>query len=212
MWQSKTIAGIALSALAISTQAFARGSHHRDDGYYVNAKVVRVEPILRVVRVAAPREVCWSEQVRHVDDGRRDHHNPVPMIVGGVVGGVVGNQIGSRGKRDALTIAGTLLGAAVGHSISRESRHHYPRSRSYTTIERHCETQTEYHQEERLDGYHVTYRYHGHHFTTRTRHRPGKRIRVWVQVEPTHDDEHLTNPGLGYRSPDHTCGSDCFDT
>lgn len=196
MWQSKAMTVIALSALAISTQALAGDGRYGEDGYYVNAKVVRVEPIVQMVQVAAPREVCWKERVRHVRHHRRRHdQSALPVIVGGVVGGVVGNQIGKRGNRDALTIAGTLIGAAVGHGVGNATHHHHRPARRYHTIEHRCEIQTEYHTEERIDGYNVTYRYHGHHFTTRTDHDPGKRIRVRVQVEPTVEYERVTRTG-----------------
>lgn len=213
MWQSKAMAVIALSSLAISTQALADGDRLFDDGYYVNAKVVRVVPIVRMVQVATPREVCWNEKVRHVEHHRWRRRNPaLPMIVGGVVGGVVGNQIGKRGGRAALTIAGTLIGAAVGHRVHNAPHHHHRPARSYTTVEPRCEIQTDYHNEERIDGYRVTYRYHGRHFTTRTDHDPGRRVRVRVQVEPTVDYERVTRTGHEYRSHDLICDDDCPDT
>lgn len=214
MWHFKLLGHFALGALVVSTQAIAdRGRHFDDDDYYVNAKVVRVKPIVRVVEVATPREVCWDERVRHVERRRGGHSDsPLPVIVGGVVGGVVGNQIGRRHHRDALTIAGSVIGAAVGHSVSRE-RHHPPRRRSYTTTERHCEIETDYREEERIDGYDVTYRYNGRHFTTRTDHEPGKRIRVRVQVEPALDnDAYFSRSERRHRRADRFCRDDCFDT
>lgn len=209
MWQSKAIAVAALSALAVSTPALAGGGRHLDDEYYVSADVVRVEPVVRIVQVASPREVCWKEKVRHVSHPRwhrhrhhhrRNHHSPLPMIVGGVVGGVVGNQIGKGGGRDALTIAGTLIGAAVGHSVQHAPRHHHRPRHSYTTVERRCEVQTDYYDEERIDGYDVTYRYQGRHFTTRMDHDPGDRIRLRVQVEPTVEYERVTRVEEAYLS------------
>ena len=212
MWPFEILASIALSALVVSTQAIAGSSRYHDDGYYVNAEVVRVEPIVRIVEVMVPYEACWNERVRHVDYGRRAGRNsPVPMIVGGVVGGVVGNRVGKRRHRNVLTIAGTLIGAAVGRSVSGDSRR-YRQSRRYPTTERHCETRTEYHEEERIDGYDVTYRYHGRNFTTRTDDAPGRYIRLQVQVEPTLDSEQLTDGERWHRGRVSDCGDACADT
>ncbi len=161
IWQSKAMAVIALSALTLSTQALAGGGRRFGDGYYVDAKVLRVEPILRVVRVAAPREVCWEESVRRTGRHRWRRHRP---------------------------------------------------RRHYAIVELHCEIQTEYHNEERIDGYNVTYRYRGRHFTTRMKRDPGRRIRVRVRVEPAVEHERVSRAGKEYRSRDFICDDDCFDS
>lgn len=64
IWQSSTIAFISLSALTVSTPLLASEIRHFSGSYHVDAEVVRVEPIVRTVRVAVPREVCWEERVR----------------------------------------------------------------------------------------------------------------------------------------------------
>ena len=219
MGQARILAGIALSAGIVSAQGVAGGYSRLDDGYYVNARVVRIEPIVRVVEVATPHQVCWNERVRHLDEGYRPRRNTaVPVIAGGVLGGVAGNRLGKRRHRSALTVAGTVLGALLGHSISREPRYlrrEYRLSWTYFTTERRCETRTEYHDEERIEGYEVTYRYHGREFTTRTDYEPGRHIRVHVQVEPTSDYEPVTSDGRWSRRDhrlDPVCGTDCADT
>jgi uncharacterized protein YcfJ len=128
---------------------------------------------------------------------------------------VAGNRIGKRRHRGALTIAGTVIGAALGRGVSRDSRRYrrdYRQTQSYFTTERHCETRTEYHDEERIDGYDVTYRYHGRDFTTRTDSEPGRHIRVRVQVEPTLDYDKVTGGERWYRSRASNCGDACADT
>jgi uncharacterized protein YcfJ len=101
-------------------------------------------------------------------------------VVGSVLGGVAGNQVGKGRGRDAATVAGALLGAAIAHDLhDRPSRVHYD------TVER-CRDVTRYREEERIDGYRVTYRYKGETYTTRTDHDPGDRIRVRVDVRPVH--------------------------
>lgn len=49
---------------------------------------------------------------------------------------------------------------------------------------RHCRMVTEYRRERHVDGYRVTYRYHGHIFTTRTEKHPGRRIPVKLKIRP----------------------------
>jgi uncharacterized protein YcfJ len=161
IWQLNAMAGIVLAAVTISPQARADGSPRSEGGYYVHAEVVAVAPIVRAVRVAAPREVCWEERVRHRGRHRWRHHRP---------------------------------------------------GRPYVIVEHHCEIRTEYHNQSRIDGYHVTYRYQSRHFTTRKDHHPGKRIRLRVRVEPTAETERMISFGTTSRGHDFICDHDCFDS
>ena len=81
-------------------------------GFYDKAKVVSVDPIYETVQVTFPEKQCWKERVRH--QGRGHEGSYTPVIAGAIVGGVVGNQFGGGRGRDALTVAGALLGASVG--------------------------------------------------------------------------------------------------
>jgi uncharacterized protein YcfJ len=178
--------GLAVVITGALSTAVAYAGGRWDDAYYVYARVTDVQPIIRTVRVAEPREVCWEEEVRHVhhQPGRRDR-SFTPTVVGTIVGGVVGNQFGSGRGKGAATVAGALLGAAVGNDYARERA--YERrgsSHVYYTTEERCETEQVYHEEERIEGYRVSYRYQGRDFVTRTDTDPGDRIRVRVQVEP----------------------------
>ena len=49
---------------------------------------------------------------------------------------------------------------------------------------RRCTTTTETRERTVLDGYDVTYLYHGQEFTKRVSEDPGDRIRIRVDVEP----------------------------
>jgi uncharacterized protein YcfJ len=181
---------LSLIAAAIALSGTQISSADSDGSYFVNAKVIDVEPIVRYVDVERPREVCWKEQVhyRTHEPRHRSQRSPVPTLVGGLIGGVVGNQVGRRGHhRDALTVAGTILGAAIGHGGWNEP-HEARSGHRYTTTERHCETRIEYETVERIDGYDVTYLYHGQRLHTRTDYAPGERIRVKVDVTPLEDD------------------------
>jgi uncharacterized protein YcfJ len=46
-----------------------------------------------------------------------------------------------------------------------------------------CETREEVREEERIEGYEVTYLYNGREYTTRTRNDPGSRLRVRISVD-----------------------------
>lgn len=183
MKRTSTRIAVAAVALAVSTASLAGGRRHGDEAYYVWAKVVDVQPIVRVVQVTTPNRVCWDETVRHVQHGGDGGHSKTPTVLGGIIGGVIGNQFGSGRGRDAATVAGVLLGASVGSDYSRQHRRPAA-SRVYYTTEQRCEIENVVHEEERIDGYRVTYRYQGRTFTTRSPVDPGDSIRVRVQVEP----------------------------
>ena len=166
------VLGVAI--VAVSTGAMA------ENGFFVRAKVVDVEAIHQTRQVSYPEERCWTERVRH--RGREATRSYTPAITGAIIGGVAGNQFSKGSRRDALTVAGALLGASIGHDLSRRGG-----GRSYVTSERRCEWVDSYREEEYLVGYDVTYRYQGRLFTTRTSSHPGKYIQVRVEVEPAAD-------------------------
>ena len=76
-----------------------------------------------------------------------------------------------------LAVAGALLGASVGNDYAR-AQHRPAPSRSYVTTERRCEIDRVVREEERIDGYRVTYRYKGRLHTVRMHRHPGKYVRV----------------------------------
>ncbi len=184
-----------LGAMILVFPLVGAADHRRDESnaYYDYAKVTRVAPITRIVRISTPQEVCWNERVRTVSDGgwnngrHRGHKTFTPTVLGGLLGGVVGNQFGSGRGNTAMTVAGALLGASIGHDAAARShravRQHRPATVSYTT-ERHCEIEQVYHEEERIDGYSVSYRFRGREYVTRSDTHPGDRIRVRVEVDP----------------------------
>lgn len=157
-----------------------RGDRGDRDSYYVDARVVHVEPMYRTVRVEEPRRECWDEDV-YVERPRYRSHTGT--ILGGIVGGVLGHELGGRHHEGIATAAGTVLGASVGRDMSnrRAGDDGY-----YSTRER-CEVRREYTSEQRIDGYRVTYAYDGREHVTITDYDPGNRIRVRVAVQP-HDD------------------------
>ncbi len=153
----------------------ARGAGGSFEDY---ARVVSVKPIVRYVDVAVPRQQCHEEQVPvHSADAYR---SATPMILGGIIGGVVGNTMGKGRGKDVATVAGTILGGSIGRDVGYSSQ---PQQVHYET-RTSCRTVNEYRQEERIDGYRVTYMYQGQRYVTRMAHDPGQRIRVRVSVQP----------------------------
>jgi uncharacterized protein YcfJ len=155
------------------------------------ARVIDVTPIVRQVRIETPARECWHETeyrtVRRDDDyyrGRVD--SPLPTIAGGIIGGVIGNQFGGGSGRDAMTAVGALVGASIATEAARDDG--YRRGSSYerqpVTVER-CETRVSYHEEERIEGYRVTYVYAGREYLTTMASPPGNRIPVRVTVVPS---------------------------
>lgn len=154
-----------------------------DGGGYDYAKVVDVQPLTRRVRVTSPQRECWDE-TRVDDRGRGGSRSAAGgTLLGAVIGGVIGSQVGSGRGRDAATAAGAVIGAGIGHSQAqkRNAANQGP-PREYT-VER-CDTRYSEHWEERVDGYKVTYVYHGRRQVTELPYKPGDRIRVRVDVSP----------------------------
>ncbi len=179
--------GLLLTALAQTPAANAEGGRYDryDNGTYTDsAEVIDVQPIHTTVRVETPRRECREEEVRYRDRGNYHGDSYTPTILGGIVGGVAGHQFGKGDGNTLMTIAGALLGGSIGHDHARNSRA-YRHNRGYSTaIETRCSTRTEYHEEERIDGYRVKYSYAGRVYTTRMSHNPGARVRVNVNVTP----------------------------
>ncbi len=175
------IGGLVAAVAAVSVAQAGYNPKHGDEPlYYDQARVIRVEPIVRTVRVAVPEHECWDEEVRYPAQAKGAAGG---MILGGVVGGVVGHQIGRGGGKDTATLLGTLVGAAVGHDIATKSARAVGHER--VVYEERCRVVHDYRTEQRIDGYWVTYRYHGEIFTTRLPYDPGETLRVRVHVTPT---------------------------
>lgn len=164
--------------LSSNSMAGSRGGHSIDF-----ARVVNVEPITKTIEKRRPEQDCWTEQVRHHDYSDRDH-SYTSTILGGIIGGAIGNAVGhDKRNKKVGTAVGAILGASVGSDIaSRERRHRQPES--VYRNERRCETRHHISYEEQVVGYHVWYRYKGQKYKTRMNHKPGKKIKVRVSVEP----------------------------
>jgi uncharacterized protein YcfJ len=194
----KVLAGLVAAALAVaSTGASAqdRYDHSRyddpryedgrydNDGAYDYAKVIDVQPLTSRVRVSTPQQECWDET--RYESRREPMPNSVAggTLLGAVIGAAIGNQIGSGDGRRVATAGGAVIGAAIGHNTAMRRGGYGPSPPREYTAQR-CETRYHDEYQERVDGYRVTYLYHGRRQVTEMPYRPGDRIRVRVDVSP----------------------------
>ena len=164
----------AATALADHNDRRGRGNaygRYRQAPAVVSARVVNVEPLVRYVTVNRPREQCWDEIV----------HEPVrrygvagPTVAGSIVGAAIGRQFGSGNDRDALTVLGAVAGGAVAHR--RAIRNGAGATRD-VAVQR-CEVVSDRMRDQIVDGYLVTYRLDGRHYTMQTDRHPGQRVQL----------------------------------
>ncbi|HEC29015.1 MAG TPA: glycine zipper 2TM domain-containing protein [Gammaproteobacteria bacterium] len=185
MSMNKIIIVSLAGSVFISTAVFA-GHHDRNDyrskkvnRYQDYAKVVSVEPVYKTVRIDRPERECWDEErtVEHQHGG--SNNKTAGGIVGGILGGVAGHQMGKGRGRTAATIVGTLLGNKIGRDMSDNNPGY---TESHANNQTRCRTVNNFREEERLTGYRVSYRYQGREYDTFMSRRPGKRVRVRVNV------------------------------
>jgi uncharacterized protein YcfJ len=195
------LAGAAL----IATDATAGNPHHGHGGPAIEyAKVVDVQPLIRLVRTEVPVRECYEttawRQVPVNGHGHGPAYASAPpsragviggTIAGGVIGGLIGDRFGGGEGRDAMRLLGTLVGATVGHETAvrragwQQAAAAPPpawQSEPYPVTE--CTTRYEHRSQEVTDGYRVTYRYKGRDYVTHTPEHPGSRIPVEVDVRP----------------------------
>lgn len=173
-WLKRIILTVVAGGLSAPVLAGGRSGGSYDD----YARVLEAEPIIEVVRVEEPREVCWTEHVTHRRS--RGYNSATPEILGGIIGGVVGNQFGRGSGKDVATVAGAILGGSIAHDMERRRRTYgYA---TYSEPVQRCRVEHDYYEQERIVGYDVRYRYNGEVYRTRMDHDPGRRVRVRVNV------------------------------
>lgn len=125
------------------------------------------------------------------DDGYRDGGSQagrtVATVIGGIAGAVLGSKVGDGSGRYVGTAVGSMVGGMAGRSIYDSSQRNRQVTRRGTV--RVCDpvpaNSGDYRDEdERLQGYDVTYEYANRTYRTRTNYHPGDRIRVRVDVQP----------------------------
>jgi len=182
----KSAAGVlSVTALLVAGPASAGDyaySKVRSKAVYDYARVLSVQPVVRYVTVKRPVQECWDD-VEYYTERNRHYGNAGKTLFGAIVGGVIGHQFGNGRGNDAATVAGSLIGAAVANDRRDHNRRGYARTEHSRPVRR-CSTNYQSHQEERIDGYDVVYRYNGRKYATRTPFDPGKKLRIRVDVRP----------------------------
>jgi uncharacterized protein YcfJ len=180
------LAALASAAMLLGTSAAFAGHDYsaggNDRATYDYAQVVSAQPIVNYVTVRTPVRECWEETQYYTVD-RYAGSNAGGTIFGALIGSVIGHQFGSGSGNDAATVAGGLIGAAIGNDASRRRQGQYGAEQHSRQVER-CKTSYREHREERIDGYRVTYRYHGQKYMTEMPYDPGNKLRVRVDIRP----------------------------
>jgi len=143
------------------------------------AKVISASPIYETVTVNEPETRCWNEQVYHRRPNNRND-SYTPTIAGAIVGGAVGHQFGKGDGKDVMTVAGMLLGGSIGNDLGKKP----VQGRRYATTEKRCETVDNYRETRELVGYNVQYKYRGKSYWTETNSDPGKYLQLKVSITP----------------------------
>ena len=170
----KSIKTILVATALSGVMSFAHaGQWEHGPGH--RARVTDVVPVYKSERVA--QEVC---RPGHREGRRGDHryddrrrHSQAGAVIGGIAGGIIGHQVGRGDGQIATTAVGAVIGAVVGNQIDKA---HLLRVGHRGRDEARCHV--EYRTEQRLVGYRVSYRHHGHEHTRFMRERPGR----WVEV------------------------------
>jgi uncharacterized protein YcfJ len=163
--------------MCASTSVYAAHKAKHTQRYHDYAKVTYVEPVYRTVRINRPEQECWDEE--RVVERAYGSDRTAGGIVGGILGGVAGHQVGKGHGKTAATIVGTMLGSRIGRDMAGDGR----RIESHIDTETVCKTVNRYQEEERLQGYRVGYRYHGHEYDTFMSRHPGKKLQVRVMLD-----------------------------
>lgn len=110
-----------------------------------------------------------GDRVANPDENR----SMTGAVVGGVAGAILGSQVGGGSGNKAATAAGAIAGTLIGDRIANPAT---PRTER---VERCREVET---MREVIKGYEVTYLYDGREFTTTLPYKPGRTLRVRVNV------------------------------
>lgn len=140
------------------------------------ATVVSVDKVYREHTIREPYQDCYIKEFYQGDsDGSITNE-----IMGGLLGGLVGNQFGGGDGKDAMTIAGALLGA----SLARDDE--LAQATTGKVISREvCETKYRITSKKGLSHYRVKYEYDGRTFTFISKNKPiTDMIKVRVNISP----------------------------
>jgi uncharacterized protein YcfJ len=136
------------------------------------------------------RQECWNERSNGYESGYyRDQNGRLyrgdstanGTLLGAIIGGALGNQVGKGDGRKAATVAGAVAGGVIGNNIDRNHDSGQYQYQDNSGVTRRCRTVSD---GGRFGGYDVTYRYAGQTYHALMNQRPGRTLRVMVEVRP----------------------------
>lgn len=144
--------------------------------YTDTATITSVDKIYKTHTIREPYQDCYIKEFYQGDND----DSATNEIVGGLFGGLIGNQFGDGSGKDAMTVAGALLGASLAHDDE------LAKSKTGRVVSKEvCETKYRSESVERLSHYRVEYEYDNRTFTYTTKNKPyGSTIKVKVDVSP----------------------------
>ncbi len=202
---------VLMMGVTCTEQALCASDREVALAYFDTAEVIDVVPMVSLERVSTPYEECRVEPVRarHVSrldrleerdrfrgEAQDQKNGSLNGLLGALVGGAIGNQFGDGNGRKAMTVLGALAGAGIATSRPRQRQYHrdgysdsgarFDQRHSNATRygNTHCRTLQRITEQERIEGYRVTYRYLGQEFEKITDEDPGNTIRVRVEMSP----------------------------
>jgi uncharacterized protein YcfJ len=158
-------------------QHHREGNHYerQDNDYGEYGRVLEARPIYQQQAIETPHQRCTTQTVVH-EERTREGDSFTGTVAGGLVGAAIGHELG-KGRGTATAIGG-LIGASIGNDVSKGGRTERYRD------EEVCRTQYRTEYEQRIVGYDVTYSYQGRIYQTRTDRHPGDRIALELNVRP----------------------------
>lgn len=152
--------------------------------------------------VSYQREECWDEQTNGYQGGYYSDNNgrlyrgdsktnTSGLLIGALIGGALGNTVGKGNGRTAATVAGAVIGGTIGaHTGNDRNDSEY---RDNSGVVRRCRTVVTTTDNgpgnmQGRGGFNVTYRYAGQTYQAFMAQRPGRWIRVTVDVRPQLDN------------------------
>jgi uncharacterized protein YcfJ len=139
------------------------------------ASVLSVDKVYKQVRVEEPYQECYIKETVQSGDGSATNE-----IIGGIIGGAIGNKLGDGDGKDAMTLAGILLGSSLANDAEKAASNGTQKVISQEV----CENKVRQKIEKRLSHYKVTVDYNGSEVSFSTKRRPFDDV---IKIEVTVD-------------------------
>ncbi len=169
-----------ISALCVALcTTFYTTSVTANNSYTTNARITAVEPVYREQTIRKPYQDCYVKTV-YEQPKPSGNGSATNELLGGIIGGAIGNQFGGGSGKDALTVAGALLGASVANDMEQTNT-----TQGQYVDKRICETKYDYITENRFSHYNVSYQYAGETYSFKSSTRPADdTISLRVNLSP----------------------------